>query len=81
MRGGVVSKGSHASGVLIDVANRTQARVNNRLAAIVNSSDYVIIGVVPLEGIVTDRNCAAEAIFGYSAAEMIGKSVAYFIAG
>ena len=78
MRGGVASEGSHASGVLIDVANRTQARVNNRLAAIVNSSDDAIIGKT-LEGIVTDWNRGAQAIFGYSAAEMIGKSVAILL--
>ena len=78
MRGGAASKGGHASGVVIDVASRAQARVNSRLAAIVNSSDDAIIGKT-LEGIVTDWNRAAEAIFGYSAAEMIGKSVAILL--
>jgi two-component system sensor kinase FixL len=78
MRGGVASESGHASGVLIDVANRTQARVDSRLAAIVNSSDDAIIGKT-LEGIITDWNRGAEVIFGYSAAEVIGKSVAILL--
>jgi two-component system sensor kinase FixL len=47
---------------------------DSRLAAIVNSSDDAIIGKTP-EGIVTDWNRGAEAIFGYSAAEMVGQSI------
>jgi two-component system sensor kinase FixL len=78
MRGSAASEGNNASGVLIDVASRTQARVDSRLAAIVNSSDDAIIGKT-LEGIVTDWNRGAETIFGYSAAEMIGKSVALLL--
>ena len=44
------------------------------LAAIVQSSDAAIIGKT-LDGIVTSWNPSAERIFGYSAAEMIGKPI------
>jgi len=44
------------------------------LAAIVESSDDSIVGTT-LDGLVTSWNKAAERIFGYSAEEMIGKSI------
>jgi PAS domain S-box-containing protein len=45
------------------------------LAAIVNSSDDAIIGKTP-DGIVTTWNLAAQRMYGYSADEIIGQSVA-----
>jgi two-component system sensor kinase FixL len=65
-----------ALGILIGAARPSPVEeANGRLAAIVSSSDDAIIGF-SLDGVVTDWNCGAAAMFGYTREEMVGRPVA-----
>jgi PAS domain S-box-containing protein len=62
-------------GLSLDVTDRQRAEQDRlALASIVESSDDAIIGKT-LEGVITSWNKGAERLFGYTAAEAIGKPV------
>jgi PAS domain S-box-containing protein len=66
----------HIAGVILvfrDVTERRRAdEARRRLAAIVASSEDAIVGK-DLDGVITDWNAAAERVYGYPAAEVVGK--------
>jgi PAS domain S-box-containing protein len=64
-----------ASSIKRDVSERRRAlETSSRLAAIVESSDDAIVSKA-LDGTVLTWNAAAERIYGYQAAEMVGRSI------
>jgi PAS domain S-box-containing protein len=68
-----------AINLLVDITERSQAEYDKQqLAAIVDSSDDAIVSK-DINGIVTSWNAGAERLFGYSAKEMIGKSITLLI--
>jgi PAS domain S-box-containing protein len=68
-----------AINVLVDISDRQRAEeMRQHLAAIIESSDDAIIGKT-LEGIITSWNRGAERLYGYTAAEVLGKSIAILV--
>jgi two-component system cell cycle sensor histidine kinase/response regulator CckA len=64
-----------ASTIGRDISERKQREKDlNRLAALVENSNDAIIGKT-LDGIITNWNVSAQRIYGYSASEIVGKSI------
>ncbi|HLA74086.1 MAG TPA: PAS domain S-box protein [Steroidobacteraceae bacterium] len=66
-------------GFIEDISERKHAdELRSRLAAVVESSDDAIISKT-LDGIITTWNPGAQHVFGYTAEEVIGKSITLLI--
>jgi two-component system sensor kinase FixL len=75
MRGRAGPKSGHADGLVLEIGTgRSELLSKARLAAILSSSEDAIIAKTT-DGIVTDWNGGAEAIFGYPAREMVGQPI------
>ncbi|HTY74097.1 MAG TPA: PAS domain S-box protein, partial [Candidatus Nanoarchaeia archaeon] len=78
----IKDKEGKTTGVVLvfrDISKRRQAdQEHERLSAIVESTDDAIIGKT-LDGIITSWNPAAEKLYGYTANEIIGKSISLLI--
>ena len=67
------------AGIALDITTRKQFEATlERLASIVESSDDAIIGKT-LDGIITSWNAGAEKIYGYTAAEVTGRSISIIV--
>jgi PAS domain S-box-containing protein len=76
---GAAGRPEHLVAVVEEIGRRKAAEAAQaHLAAIVASSDDAIIGK-SLDGIVTSWNRAAETLFGYAAAEIVGRPIALLI--
>jgi PAS domain S-box-containing protein len=68
-----------AVNMLMDITDLKEAnRARGHLAAIVESTEDAIISK-SLDGVITAMNKAAERLFGYSASELVGRSVTQLI--
>ncbi len=68
-----------ADGVLVDITTQKEAEaVDAQMAAIVRSSIDAVMGM-SVDGVIQSWNPAAQAMFGYTAEEAIGQSIAIVI--
>jgi PAS domain S-box-containing protein len=76
---GIADFGNVVIVVVVDITERKRAaEMQERLAAIVESSDDAIIGNT-VDGLITAWNLGAEKLFGHSSQEALGKSIQMLI--